>query len=298
MLDTYSKEFLIYLTNERNYSDLTVKSYKEDLVQFKGFIEQEKLNSIEKLDHIVIRQFLSMLTNQDYAKKSILRKLAAIKSFFKFLYNRGIIDNNPGDYVSSPKAERNLPDFLYEREITDIIDSFTDNDFPARRNRSLIEMLYSTGARVSELVAMNLKDIDFSSGLVKLRGKGSKERIVAFGSKCIKALTQYMNYRKDVLLRFRKETDALFLNQKGGRLTSRGVRYIFQKLVKEMALEKKVSPHTIRHTFATHMLDRGCDLRIVQEFLGHVSLSTTQIYTHIGGKKLKKIYEEFHPHSH
>lgn len=298
MLDTYYKDFLTYLTIEKNYSDLTVKSYKKDLAQFNGFLEHEKLNSIEKLDHIVIRQFLSVLTNQDYSKKSILRKLAAIKSFIKFLYNRGIIDNNPGDYVSSPKAERNLPDFLYEREITDIIESFTDNDFPSRRNRSLIEMLYSTGARVSELVAMDLKDIDFSSGLVKLRGKGDKERIVALGSKCIKALTQYINYRNDTLLKFRKETDALFLNQHGARITSRGVRYIFQKLVKEMALEKKVSPHTIRHTFATHMLDHGCDLRIVQEFLGHVSLSTTQIYTHIGGNKLKKVYEEFHPHSH
>ncbi len=297
MPEALYNDFFNYLTNEKNYSRLTVKSYREDLVQFEAFCRQEGFDDIEKLDHIAIRNFLSLLVQKDFSRKSILRKLATIKSFFKFLFSRGVIENNPADYVSSPKAEKILPDFLYEKEIMDIIEYFTDNDFESTRNRAIVEMLYSTGTRISELVAMDLADIDFSTGLVKVRGKGDKERIVALGSKCIEAVHRYQEHRNNMNIRFHNEDGALFLNQNGRRLTSRGVRYIFGKFVKKMALKKKVTPHTIRHTFATHMLDHGCDLRVVQEFLGHTSLSTTQIYTHVGGSKLKKIYEEFHPHS-
>ena len=297
MLDSYYNDFLNCLSNEKNYSRLTIKSYREDLEQFGVFLKQENLSSVSEIGHIIIRKFLSRLMDRNYARKSILRKLATIKSFFKFLFNRGMINNNPGDYVSSPKTERKLPDFLYEEEINNIIESFAQDNFESLRNKALIEVLYSTGTRVSELVAMNIHDIDFATSLVKVKGKGNKERIVVLGSKCIQALENYLPKRKDILGKFNKDTDALFLNQRGNRLTDRGVRYIFEKLVKKFAIAKKVSPHTIRHTFATHMLDHGCDLRIVQEFLGHVSLSTTQIYTHVGGNKLKSVYEEFHPHS-
>ena len=297
MLNNYFNNFLNYLSNEKNYSALTIKSYGEDLKQFKIFLKQEKINSVLKTDHIIIRKFLSILMEQNYSRKSILRKLATIKSFFKFLFNRGEIDNNPGDYVSSLKTENKLPDFLYEKEITDIIESFNKDDFESVRNKALVEVLYSTGTRISELVAMNINDIDLISSMVKVKGKGNKERIVALGSKCIQAIKFYLPKRENMLVKFRKDADPLFLNQRGERLTDRGVRYIFDKSIKKFALDKNISPHTIRHTFATHMLNHGCDLRIVQEFLGHVSLSTTQIYTHVGGDKLKKVYEEFHPHS-
>jgi len=296
-LDKYLNSFLNYLTNEKNYSPLTVKSYRGDLTQFTGFLNKQGVRSPEKVTHIIIREFLSILMKSHYTKKSIIRKLASIKSFYKFLFNRGLINNNPGDYVSSPKADKKLPDFLYEEEISDIIEAFSEDTFNGARNKSLLEVLYSTGVRISELVSMNLNDIDFSSLLIKVKGKGNKERIVALGSKCVAALKNYLSFRKKILLKYNNKTDSLFLNQQGKRLTDRGVRYIFKKIIREFSLKKNMSPHTIRHTFATHMLNHGCDLRIVQEFLGHVSLSTTQVYTHIGGNKLKKTYEEFHPHS-
>lgn len=297
MFYNYFNDFLDYLANERNYSNLTIKSYKEDLIQFQEFILGKELQSIKQIDHIIIRSFLSILVDKNYSKKSVLRKLAAIKSFFKFLFNRGILENNPGDYVSSPKSEKILPDFLYEDEMTELIETQTDENFSSIRNKALLEVLYSTGIRVSELVSIDVNDIDFQTGLIKVRGKGNKERIVALGSMSISALHHYLSFRNAHIEKNHKENSALFLNHFGDRLTDRGVRYIFEKIVKKIALNKKVSPHTIRHTFATHMLNHGCDLRVVQEFLGHVSLSTTQIYTHIESEKLKKVYKECHPHS-
>ncbi|MBU1078622.1 MAG: tyrosine recombinase XerC [Spirochaetes bacterium] len=297
MFEKNLHEFFEYLSAEKNYSDLTVKSYREDLMQFSGFLSEQKIDLLNRVDHIVIRSFLSALMEKEYAKKSILRKLAAIKSFFRFLYNRGIIENNPGDYVASPKSEKILPEFLFEQELVDMIESLNGDSFSAIRDRALIEVLYSTGARVSELVSMNAPDIDFTSGLVKVKGKGNKERIVALGAKSINALNKYLIERTQILKKYKKMNEALFLNQHGNRLTDRGVRYIFDNLVKGTSLKKKISPHVIRHSFATHMLEHGCDLRVVQEFLGHVSLSTTQIYTHIGDQKLKQVYKECHPHS-
>ncbi len=293
----YINSFLYYLTDEKNYSDLTIKGYNKDLIQFNEFIQKESIGSINDIDHIVIRKFLAELMNKDYKKKSILRKLAAIKSFFKFLFNRSVIKNNPGDYVSSPKSDKTLPDFLFENEIINIIESFTKDSFDSKRNRAIMEVLYSTGIRVSELVKINIHDIDKKSGLVKVIGKGNKERIVVLGIKALQALNDYSIYRDEHLAKCNKQDDALFLNRLGGRITDRGVRFIFQTFIKKTAFNKKVSPHTVRHSFATHMLNHGCDLRVVQEFLGHVSLSTTQIYTHIGREKLKKVYDECHPHS-
>lgn len=297
MLDKYMDIYLQYLTEEKGYSDLTIKSYSEDLLKFNRFLMKKNILHLEKIDHLIIREFLSELFVNQYAKKTIGRVLAALKSFFKFLFNRRYIVKNPGDFVSSPRSEKKLPDFLYESEMNTLIEFFNENNFEARRNKALLETLYSTGIRVSELVSINYMDIDFKSALIKVKGKGRKERITALGTKCLQALQQYFPYRNELLTACGSKEDALFLNKFGQRLTDRGVRYVFETMMKKVAISKKVSPHTIRHTFATHMLEHGCDLRVVQEFLGHVSLSTTQIYTHMVKERLKHVYDQCHPHS-
>jgi len=297
MLNDFIEKFIEYLQDEKNYSEHTCNDYKDDLEQFNQFLNKLNLQNIEQIDHIIIRQFLGELNQKDYSKKSIARKLASIKSFFKFLLKRGYINSNPAEYVSTPKLPKLLPHFLYEDEITEIIESFDGDDFESVRNKAILETLYSTGMRVSELVNLDLQDIDIFQGIARVYGKGKKQRIVALGSKCREALNTYLVYRKNLLDNQGITTEALFINTRGKRLTDRGVRYIFKSHITKLAKEKKVSPHTIRHTFATHMLNNGCDLRVVQEFLGHVSLSTTQIYTHIGKKQLKNIYEKYHPHS-
>ncbi len=296
-LHDFIDEFLTYLTDEKNYSDLTVKSYKEDLLQFTDFLTHNNITKLQDITHLSIRQFLAELTDDKYTKKSMVRKLASIKSFFKFLHHREIISSNPSIYVSSPKLPSHLPEFLYVDEITSLIESLNDNTFESVRNRAIFEFLYSTGIRVSELVGLNFTDVDITAGIAKVSGKGNKERMVALGVQCINSLNKYSIYRVDLLKKKNKETNALFLNKYGDRLTTRGVRYIFDSIMERLAIHKNISPHTIRHTFATHMLNNGCDLRIVQEFLGHVSLSTTQIYTHIVKDRLKDAYNKFHPHS-
>ncbi len=297
MLNDYIDEFLQYITEEKIYSHLTEKSYGEDLLQFNNFLSGKNVKRMEEVNHIMIRNFLSELMQGDYAKKSIVRKLAAIKSFFKFLNHRKIIETNPAELVSSPKLNKSLPTFLYLDEINTLIDFLNEKSFISMRNRAMIEVLFSTGIRVSELINLNVSQIDDKTGLVKVKGKGNKERIVVLGSKSILALHDYRNYRRDLLQNINKKTEVLFLNQKGERITDRGVRYILENLVKKVALSKKVSPHVIRHSFATYMINNGCDLRVVQEMLGHVNLSTTQIYTHIGKNKLKDVYEKYHPHA-
>jgi len=292
------ENFLNYLRNEKNYSEHTLKNYENDLKQFFQFLSQQKIEDLKRVDHILIRSFLASLYEQNYEKKSIARKLACLKSFFKYLLKNNFIDDNPADYVSSPKIPKKLPNFLYEDNIKNIIEFFNKpDDFEKSRERAILETLYSTGIRVSELVNLNLKDINLEAGTAIVFGKGKKERIVPLGSKCIEALKIFIKQRNQLLNKLNKTEKALFINKNGNRLTDRGIRYIFDKHIKKLAEIEKVSPHTIRHTFATHMLNNGCDIRIVQEILGHSNLSTTQIYTHISKKKLKSDYLKFHPHS-
>jgi integrase/recombinase XerC len=292
------ENFLNYLRNEKNYSEHTLKNYENDLKQFFQFLSQQKIEDLKRVDHILIRSFLASLYEQNYEKKSIARKLACLKSFFKYLLKNNFIDDNPADYVSSPKIPKKLPNFLYEDNIKNIIEFFNKpDDFEKSRERAILETLYSTGIRVSELVNLNLNDINLEAGTAIVFGKGKKERIVPLGSKCIEALKIFIKQRNQLLNKLNKTEKALFINKNGNRLTDRGIRYIFDKHIKKLAEIEKVSPHTIRHTFATHMLNNGCDIRIVQEILGHSNLSTTQIYTHISKKKLKSDYLKFHPHS-
>ena len=244
----------------------------------------------------MIRFYLGHLKSAGAKASTISRHLSTIKSYMKFLCRDGILLKNPADKVNFPKQEQKIPKFMFESEIEALINSVEPNSYLKMRNKFLLEMLYSTGMRVSEVVSINLKDINFSASSILITGKGSKQRNVFFGKELKKMFDTYLEYRKLFLkqLEISEDNGVLFLNKDGGRLTDRGVRYIIEKFVREGAIQKKVSPHTFRHTFATHLLNRGADIRIVQEVLGHEDLSSTQIYTHITKTELVNMYNKFH----
>lgn len=282
-------QFLLYLRGEKNASEHTVKNYAVDLGEFMMLINGKE---IEEIGYLEIRQFLAHLRDQGYLKSSILRKLACLRSFFKFLVRENILRTNPSAGIATPKREKRLPVFLEVQEMEKLLEAASGETLAEKRDRALLETLYSSGLRVSELVGLNLEDADLLGGVVRVRGKGKKERMVPLGRKAQEALERYLEKRNE---RISKPYPALFLNKNGSRLTDRSVRRVLLKYVRRAGLQKEVSPHTLRHSFATHLLDRGADLRSVQELLGHESLSTTQIYTHVTTKRLKEVYEQVHP---
>jgi len=290
--------FCNYLSAERNLSSNTVKNYKIDLHQFLNFLSVKKnIDSIDKVDHITVREFLSFLQEKGCEKRTIARKISCLRSFFKFLKRMDIIPCNPMQKVKSPKMGRKLPTFLYAETMENIL-RLPENDLLGIRDKAILEVLYATGMRVGELVGLNKSDIDLENKQVLVLGKGGIERILPLGNYSIEALKNYYENVRPIFIKRAKNEDAknaVFLSQKGTRLTSRGVRYIVEKYVTKESLRLKVSPHTFRHSFATHLLEQGADLRTVQELLGHVNLSTTQIYTHIDKKRLKETYKKFHP---
>jgi len=293
----YLDKFLLYLKVEKDTSYHTQRGYKSDLVLIDRFIKTITTGKIElgdsKVDISIIRQYLSYLQKENYSRKSIARKLASLRTYFKFLCNRRHINTNPAKSIITPKLVQKLPTFLYQKEIVELIESSGDSTVFNLRDRAILETLYSTGIRVSELVGINLTDIDYDSGIVRVLGKGNKERLVPIGSYAIAALEKYLDKRHNLLKK--NQSEALFLNGKGTRLTSRGVRLIVNKYACKIGISKHVSPHTLRHTFATHLLNAGADLRVVQELLGHASLATTQIYTHLTKEHLKSVYDKAHP---
>lgn len=298
-IETYQK----YLKNEKNYSDNTIISYKNDLNQLFSFIKEYKLlrkNGIKYIDHQIMRKFIVYLKGKKYSKRSISRKVSTARSFFKFLHKEEIIGVNPTLNLITPKIDKKLPYFLYLQEIDKLIETPPRNKLSGIRDRAILEILYGTGIRVSELTNLNIDDIDFNEKIIKVLGKGSKERILPLSNPVIKAMQEYIEKR---YLFNRNKFDktinknALFLNRFGGRLTARSIRRIIIKYIKIAGLNKKFSPHVLRHSFATHLLGGGADLRSVQELLGHKSLSTTQIYTHITKERLKEIYQKSHPRS-
>ncbi len=298
-IETYQK----YLKNEKNYSDNTIISYKNDLNQLFSFIKEYKLlrkNGIKYIDHQIMRKFIVYLKEKKYSKRSISRKVSTARSFFKFLHKEEIIEVNPTLNLITPKIDKKLPYFLYLQEIDKLIETPPRNKLSGIRDRAILEILYGTGIRVSELTNLNIDDIDFNEKIIKVLGKGSKERILPLSNPVIKAMQEYIEKR---YLFNRNKFDktinknALFLNRFGGRLTARSIRRIIIKYIKIAGLNKKLSPHVLRHSFATHLLGGGADLRSVQELLGHKSLSTTQIYTHITKERLKEIYQKSHPRS-
>lgn len=289
-MEKYIEKFIRYLEIEKNYSLHTILNYKLDLEDFYKFLGGLEL---EKVDYLLLRKYLAVLKEKNLGARSIGRRLSALRSFFKFLTRDGYLKTNPILMLSSPKLEKHLPSFLTEEEVAKLIESAfgkSEKDERGLRDRAVLETFYSTGMRISEVAGLSTQDIDFISGTLKVFGKGKKERIVPIGEAAIASIRRYLEKRK-------KQNEALFLNKNGTRISTRGMRDIFEKYVHLSGIRHGVSPHTLRHSFATHLLNRGADLRTVQELLGHVNLSTTQIYTHLTTERLKSIYDKAHPHA-
>lgn len=294
-MDKYLRSFEDYLSSERNYSKHTIKAYLTDIKEFGVVLKEMNLLSEDNidfanLDETPIRVYVSKLYNKN-KKVSISRKLASIRAFFEFLIRGGHMKSNSAKLVPTPKGEKKLPTFLTVDEAIKLVETpGSENAFEAR-DRAILELLYSCGLRVSELVGINLGDLDLNSMSVKVLGKGNKERLVPLGSKACDAINTYLSQRLDL----KPKDDQLFVNSRGGRLTSRSVDRIIKKYAALAGIPKNISPHVLRHTFATHLLGGGADLRAIQEMLGHSSLSTTQRYTHTSIEKLMEIYDKTHP---
>jgi len=278
-------KFLIFLEIEKNYSSHTVLNYRLDLEEFGKFLDAKSIGSVEYSD---LRRFLAQLKGRNLKPRSLARKLSALRSFFKFLQREKVIKSNPAKLLVTPKLDKPLPHFMSEEETVKLIEAPQAGKVGTLRNKAIFELLYSTGMRVSELVGLNVDDVDFFGNIIKVMGKGKKERMVPVGETALKALKDYLDSRK-------VEHSFVFANKNGTRLSDRSVRNIINKYILEQALSQHVTPHMFRHSFATHLLNHGADLRSVQELLGHVNLSTTQIYTHLTTDKLKKVYDQAHP---
>lgn len=292
-MNKYIDDFIKYINTIKNYSDLTVKSYHEDLSGFLVFLNKEGINNFKEVDYKLLRNYLMDLNDNEYAKKTIARKTSSLRAFFKYLLKEGVINSNPTTLLSNPKLDKKLPTFLSNSEIEELL-NIPDDKLYGSRDRLILELLYSTGIRVSELVDIKIIDINFYENTIRILGKGSKERIVIFGNVCLNKLNEYIKSSRQELLKG-KTSEYLLLNKMGNKLTDRGIRDIVERIIKKTSIKKNVSPHTIRHTFATHMLNEGADLKVVQELLGHSNLSTTQIYTHVSNERLRKVYLETHP---
>jgi integrase/recombinase XerC len=308
MTSTHRNRYLRYLERERQCSAHTVTAYGEDLQQFEKFLNRYFGNSykprnetsrggLQDIDRTVIRRFLGELLEKGYSKKSVVRKLSAVRSFFRFLVKHRVVDQNPVKGIATPKVPKTLPVFLEEKSVEKMLELPDRTTIGGLRDAALLELLYSTGIRVSELVGLNIKDIDWANGTIKVFGKGAKERIVPFGKPARVALQRYMERRTACMtsLTSKQDRQALFFSSRGKRIYPEAVYLIVVKYIGRVAEIEKKSPHVLRHTFATHLLNRGADLRAVKDLLGHENLSTTQIYTHVSTERLKKIYEQAHP---
>ena len=316
------EEFLNYLKFEKRFSEHTAKCYGTDLVQFGEFLlgrsggggaetasmsggtavsvatqpEVKKDQMLLAVDVNSVRGYMAVLNEKQYSKATIARKLATLRSFYKFLVKRGQIEANPVVSIRTPKQEKKLPHFLEYEEVKRLLETPPLDSWLGARDRAILETLYSTGIRVSELVALNMDDIDFLGEVVHVRGKGKKERITPIGTSALQVIQHYMEFRnRRSQSNPNFDSKVLFVNKHGRRLSTRSVRRKMDKYLKMAGLDPSISPHTLRHSFATHMLNNGADLRSVQELLGHQSLSTTQIYTHVTTKKLKETYQSAHP---
>lgn len=284
----FIEKFTNYLDGERNYSEHTLRNYRSDLEELAEFLSDKDPKEITHLD---LRRFLAELKRRDLAKRTVVRKLASIRSFFKFLLKDRYLKTNVADSIFTPKLDKRLPEFLGTADTLRLIMAPALDSVTGLRDRAILEVLYSTGMRVSELVGINSRDVDLIAGAAKVRGKGKRERITLLGSEAQKALRRYLDERGSAA----DSLDAVFLNKRGTRLTDRSVRRIVDKYIKKCSIEQKISPHSIRHSFATHLINNGADLRSVQELLGHKNLSTTQIYTHMGSKRIREMYSKAHP---
>lgn len=287
--------YLKYLRSVKNLSDATVRAYASDLRLLSAWLEARKL-SIDDLDVDLMRAFVAHLSRRGVKTATINRCLSALKGFFKFEKLFHGREASPLDGVKSMRADRSLPDFLFEEDVRELL-TFDGDDFASIRDRAVLELLYSTGARVSEAAGIRLADIDRSKRSILVHGKGAKDRRVFLGEPAYQAVEDYLPMRAERLRRVgRSDEQALFLNARGGALSVRGIALIIEKRTGALAGGKRISPHTFRHSFATHVLEAGADIRVVQELLGHASLSTTQVYTHVGLGRLRDVYTQAHPH--
>ena len=292
-------QFLDYLTYERNVSTNTIGAYRDDLESFVGFLCNDYLSmgrdqlELARIDHLAVRAYLAHLSRRKLARASVARHLSALRSFFKYLVREGVVDANPARTVASPKREKHLPAVMQTSDVALLLEQPDRSMTLGIRDAAWLELLYASGLRISEVVGIDVDDLELRSRLVKVHGKGSKERIVPFGSKAEAALRDYLAVRgelcKDV------EEQAVFVNYRGQRITTRSVRRLFDGYLRKAALRAGISPHTLRHSFATHLLNAGADLRGIQELLGHASLSTTQKYTHLNDWQLIAVYKKAHP---
>lgn len=292
-------DFLDYLTFERNVSPNTITAYRDDLESFIGFLCNDYLTmgrdqlDLRRVDHLAIRSYLAHLSRRKLARATVARHLSALRSFFKFLVREERVEANPARTVATPKREKHLPAVLQTSDVALLLEQPDTSVTLGIRDAAWLELLYASGLRISELVGIDIDDLELRSKLVKVRGKGSKERIVPFGSKAESALRAYLAVRGDLVRD--PDEQAVFVNYRGERITTRSIRRLFDDYVRDASLRAGVSPHTMRHSFATHLLNAGADLRGIQELLGHASLSTTQKYTHLNDWQLMAVYKKAHP---
>lgn len=294
-------DFMDYLKIEKNASPYTIKFYNNDINGFLLFLQSEAVQNLKDVDYLVVRVFLTQLYDKNLSRRSVARVLSCLRSFYSYLEREGLVKLNPFLHVNLPKQATHIPSFFYEEELAEL---FKVNDLTTplgQRNQALLEVLYGTGIRVSECVGLKLSSIDFSVGTVLVLGKGRKERYVPFGEYAKTALEHYIkNGRKELSEKNMSldKDDSLFLNARGAPITARGIRYVLNKIVEEASSTVSMHPHKLRHTFATHLLNEGADLRTVQELLGHENLSSTQMYTHVTKDRLRQVYMNSHPRAH
>lgn len=302
MSAAYIDAFLEHLTNARGVSVRTAEAYAHDAVQFMDYLAdlwgEDRAADFGQVTYNVLRRYLSTLHQQHYERRSMARKLSALRSFFGFLAARRLIGHNPAELIRSPKLDKSLPEFLYSAEMEALLAEPDTATAQGARDRAILEFLYATGCRRAELVGLDLGRLDLEEGTARVIGKRDKERIVYFGAPCAAALEMYLHGPREELLQQAKrvsEQPAVFLNRFGGRLSGRSVSNLVEKYVLRVGASHHITPHKLRHTFATHMLDAGADLRTIQELLGHESLTSTEIYTHVSAAGLKRVYDEAHP---
>jgi integrase/recombinase XerC len=303
-MQNYIDDFLKHLKYERNLSEHTLRNYESDMEQFYDFIAPANSDGerrdvdIHALDNLTIREYMATLYEKKKKKSSIHRKVACLRTFFRFLCREGVLEKNPAMLVSSPRVERKLPNHLSIEQMIKFIETPETDTVLGKRDRAILELLYASGVRVSELVGLNLTDIDFNHQTLRVKGKGRKERMVPFGNHAKAALEAYLGVRGELLVEADpddRDPNAVFMNYQGTRITTRSVGRMLDKYCKQCAEIHHVSPHALRHSFATHLLDAGADLRTIQELLGHARLTTTQQYTHVSTDKLMEVYDKAHP---
>ena len=297
--NVYLKSFIAYLSVEKNFSDYTVSAYKSDLVSFFIWTNNQ---SPEKVTYNQLREYLHFIQKFNYKKTTVARKIASLRTFFKYLYKSQFIEVNPAENISAPKKPKSLPKFLTDDEMNKILDNIKIDTPAGLRNKAILELLSATGMRVSELSNLNFEDLNLDENEITVFGKGAKERIVLISERAKKYLVQYINVARPLIVKNAPiqeltESSPVFINKTGYRLQSKTIRVVINNLVDKIQLPKHVTPHVFRHSFATRMLEHGADLRVVQELLGHASISNTQIYTHVSVQHLKDEYDKAHPHA-